>query len=265
MILEKKVQLERMTTTEVKAAVAESNGIVILPVGAIEVHGPHLPVGTDSIETIEIARRAAVEVGAVLAPPIWYGNSRGFMDFPGTVTLEPETLRAVIKDVLMSLIKHGFNKPVILDGHGGNYGMSIIAAEDLHLQTGTLVSHVRAWDMATLSKPKELPTYDGHGGYSETSVMLYLCPEDVDKAQYVDSAPEVEITKYAGAFPSPSSLYGKGAVTLPLMMGQMVKIGHHGDPHLATAEQGKGLIEVKTAAVVEYLQALKANQIKLRK
>ena len=93
MILDRKVQIERMTWPEVEEAIVESQAIVLVPVGAVEEHGPHLPLGTDSIETYEIGLRAARQAKVPIAPLIWFGNSRSFMDFPGTIAIKPETLK----------------------------------------------------------------------------------------------------------------------------------------------------------------------------
>ncbi|MCX6054266.1 MAG: creatininase family protein [Chloroflexi bacterium] len=265
MILNKKVQLERMTWQEVKTAVKESKGVALIPIGAMEEHGPHLPVGTDSIETYEIARLAAVQAGVVVAPLVWYGNSRAFMDFPGTITLQPDTVHRLIKDIALSLIHHGFNKPVIVDGHGGNYGILDLVIEDIHLETGALATHVRAWEMATIPKPEGVPSYDGHAGSSETSAMLYLMPDDVAMDKFEDSKPEIDLTRFGSVFPSPGGQLSHGPVVFSLMMGDMVKNGHHGDPKWANAERGKALIEVKAKALGEFLIALKQDQITLRK
>ena len=265
MVLEEKVRLERMSWPEIKAAVKEANGIVMIPVGAVEEHGPHLPLGTDTIETAEIGYRAAKEAKVVIAPTIWYGQSRGFMGFPGTVCIRPTILGEFVKDVVMSLIKHGFDKPIILDGHGGNYGILDCIAEEIHYETGALISHIRSWDLATVPKPEGTPKYDGHGGSSETSVMLYLCPEDVHIDKFVDSKPELELTKYGAVFPGPSTLYSKGPVKMPLSMDEMVEHGHHGDPKWGSKERGKALIEVKSKALVDFLEALKQDKIKYRK
>lgn len=258
------VQLERMRSPEVRQAAEEARGVAIIPVGAVEVHGPHLPVGTDSIETYEIGLRAAREADVVIAPPLWYGNSRSFMDFPGTVSVRPEILKEIARDVALSLIQHGFDKIVILDGHGGNYGILDLLIEEIHLETGALICHVRAWELATVPKPAGTPDYDGHGGSSETSVMMALCPGDVDETRFVDGAPEIELTPYGSVFPSPSGLYSKGPATFPLSMGEMVEHGHHGDPGFGSAERGEALLRVKVEALIDFLGLLKAGEIHWR-
>lgn len=259
------VQFERMTTTEVARAVKDSNGVAIIPVGAVEVHGPHLPVGTDSVETYEIGLRAAQQTGVVIVPLLWYGNSRSFMDFPGTISVRPEILKELTRDVVMSLLQQGFGKFVVLDGHGGNYGILDLLIEEIHLETQALICHVRAWELASVPKPENTPDYDGHGGSSETSVMMVLTPEDVDSDQFIDSSPDIDITEMGAVFPSPSGAYSKGPIVFPLSMGEMVEHGHHGDPAYGSVERGEALLEVKVKALVDFLQAFKDDQIKWRK
>jgi creatinine amidohydrolase len=251
------VQWERMTSPEVMQAQKDSKGVAIIPIGAIEVHGPHLPVGTDSIETYEIGLRAAHKAGVIITPLIWVGNSRSFMDFPGSLSVEPETLHGYARDIAFSLIHNGFDKIVLLDGHGGNYGILDLLIEEIHLKTKAFICHVRAWELATVPKPDGVPDYDGHGGSSETAVMRVLSPQDVDEGKFTDSAPEIELSEYGSVFPSPSGKYAKGPVVFPLSMGEMVEDGHHGDPKWGTAERGEALLEVKVEALVEFLQALK--------
>jgi creatinine amidohydrolase len=264
MVLDKKVELERMTWPEVQQAIQESAGIVLVPVGAVEEHGPHLPIGTDSVETYEIGLRAARLAKVPITPLIWFGNSRSFMDFPGTIAIQPETLKAYTGDVLRSLLQHGFTRPVILDGHGGNYGILDVLIEDLMLATGSKVIHLRSWDLATLPKPAGIPPYDGHGGSSETSVMMRLLPSDVDQGRFTDSKPAIELTRFGSVFPEPSSLYAKGPAKFPLMMGEMVEHGHQGDPSFGSAERGEALLHVKADALVEFIQALKAGTVTYR-
>jgi creatinine amidohydrolase len=258
------VQWERMTAPEIAQAREDAKGVVIIPIGAVEVHGPHLPVGTDSIETYEIGLRAAEKAGVVITPLVWLGNSRSFMDFPGTISVEPETLMSYVRDIAWSLIQQGFDKLVLLDGHGGNYGILDLLIEEIHLETEALICHVRAWELATVPKPEGVPDYDGHGGSSETAVMRFLTPEDVDEPAFVDSAPEIEITEYGSVFPSPSGMYSKGPAVFPLSMGEMVEHGHHGDPEWGSPERGEALMHVKVEALIDFLGAVKDGKVRWR-
>ncbi len=258
------VQWERMTSPEIFQAREDANGVVIIPIGAVEVHGPHLPVGTDSVETYEIGLRAAEQAGVVITPLVWVGNSRSFMDFPGTISVDPETLMSYVRDITWSLIQQGFDKLVLLDGHGGNYGVLDLLIEEIHLDLEVLICHVKAWELATIPKPEGVPDYDGHGGSSETAVMRFLAPEDVDETAFVDSSPDIELTEYGSVFPSPSSQYSKGPAVFPLSMGEMVEHGHHGDPDWGSTERGEALLQVKVDALAEFLGDMKAGKIRWR-
>lgn len=258
------VQWERMTSPEIAQAREDAKGVVVIPIGAVEVHGPHLPVGTDSIETYEIGLRAAKQVSVVITPLIWVGNSRSFMDFPGTISVNPDTLKNYARDVALSLIYQGFDKLVLLDGHGGNYGILDLLIEEIHLQSEALICHVRVWELATIPKPDGVPDYDGHGGSSETAVMRVLTSEDVDEDAFIDSPPDIEITDYGSVFPSPSGSYSKGPAVFPLSMGEMVEHGHHGDPKWGSKERGEELLKVKVEALAEFLRALKDGKVSWR-
>ena len=260
----KKVQFEKMTWKEIQAATKESKGIAIIPVGAVEEHGPHNPVGTDSIETYEIGLRAAQQTQTVILPLVWFGNSRSLMDFPGSIGIRPMVLKEYVHDVILSLIKHGFSRPLLLDGHSGNYGALDILIEDVMLETGIKTLHVRAWDLASIPKPADTPAYDGHGGLSETSAMLYLAPDCVNREEMLDCAPEADLSQFGSVFPTPSSKFAKGAIVFPMMMGELVKEGHHGDPKQASAERGKALIDAKAMALAEFIDLLKNDLISWR-
>ncbi len=259
-----KNEFEKMTWQEIQVAVKESRGIAILPVGAVEEHGPHNPVGTDSIETYAIGLRAAELSQTVVLPLVWFGNSRSLMDFPGTIGIRPEVLKNYVHDVIVSLIQSGFNRPLVLDGHSGNYGALDILVEDIMLETGVKTLHVRAWELASIPKPAGTPAYDGHGGLSETSAMLYLAPDCVDRQAMRDCAPEADLSPGASVFPTPSGAFAKGAVVFPMMMGELVKDGHFGDPSQASAERGKSLIDAKAKALAEFITLLKDDRLTWR-
>lgn len=258
------VQWERMSAPEIAQAKEDAKGVAVIPIGAVEVHGPHLPVGTDSIETYEIGLRAAQAAGVVITPLVWVGNSRSFMDFPGTISVDPDTLMRYVRGIARSLIRHGFDKLVLLDGHGGNYGLLDLLVEEIHLESDALICHVRAWELATVPKPEGVPAYDGHGGSSETAVMRFLTPDDVDEEAFVDSAPDFELPDLGSVFPSPSGLYSEGPAVFPLRMGEMVEHGHHGAPEWGSAERGEALLRVKVEALVEFLKAVKAGKVRWR-
>lgn len=260
MVLETKVELERMSSLEVKEAVKESNGIVVIPVGATEQHGPHLPLDTDTAVTVEPVLRAAKEVRVVVAPTIPWGNSMQNMSFSGTITLKSSTLIELVKDVCKSFIHHGFNKIIIVNGHGGNISPINQAAEEIKYETGVFICHVKCWELAEVPAPPGVPEYDGHAGSQETSLMLYLRPEDVDVTKYVDSPPKVGLTKY-GCVWSPQYWPYTSPVAIMLDAKECVEYGHFGNPKFASKERGQKVIEAWSKALAEFLKAVKEDKI----
>jgi creatinine amidohydrolase len=163
---------------------------IILPVGSVEQHGKHLPLGTDSILAQDIALDAAEKTDTLVASPLWYGWAPHHMAYPGTVTLRPETLTQLVEDVLNSLIYHGFKKILIVNGHReANLPPLRIAMTRVRNQTGAFISIADPFYINS-EKGKEISEVDpggiGHAEELETSVMYHkhedLCnPENAAK------------------------------------------------------------------------------------
>jgi len=262
MVLEKKVTLERMTILEAKEAVKESNGVVVIPIGATEQHGPHLPLDTDTASTVEPVLRAARETRVVVAPTISVGCSTQNLYFTGTIALKPSTLMELVKDICRSLIHHGFDKIVIVNGHGGNLSPLNVAAEDIKYETGVFICTVKCWDLpGAPSPPPGTPEYDGHAGSQETSLMLYLRPEDVDVTKYVDSPPKVQLTKYGCVWSPQYGPYDTAPIAIMLDATECVDYGHFGNPKFGSKERGQKVIEAWSKSLAEFLKALKEGKI----
>ena len=176
--MEKQVWLQEMTSEEVKHRTIESRGTIILPIGSTEQHGPHLPVGTDTLVANAIAEAAALQAGVLVAPPLWFGWSPHHLVLPGTITIRAEVLIEVVSDVMASLHRHGFDKFILLNGHRiVNVGWLQIAAERAKRQ---LAVKVAIFDPAYMSK--EFAGQQGWGevGHAEEiegSHMWYCYPE----------------------------------------------------------------------------------------
>lgn len=179
---------------------------VIVPVGSTEQHAPHLPLGTDALVVTEVAKRVARRVGALVAPTVAYGyksqpKSGGGNHFPGTTSLDGETLAFTIRDVLRELARHGVRNVVVLDGHMEN-GMFLTEGIDLALRD------LRAWGVDGFGVMKmifcetvkqetlDLIFPDGfpglaleHAANLETSMMLHLFPHLVDKESIPNDPP----------------------------------------------------------------------------
>jgi len=262
MVLEKKIMLEKMTYREVPEAVKESNGIVIIPCGVLEAHGPYLPVNVDTLYTVETVTRAANEVGVVVAPTIPYGNVKQQMGFPGSVHIRHKTLINLVKDIGHSLVQHGFNKLLVVNGHGGNIAPLDIACEELKYETGAITCNIAIWEMAVVPKPEGSPDIDAHGGAQEASLVMAISPEDVDMESAVvgkiviDRPPNTALwSRMAG---------GVGAVHLFVDSREATEYGHIGDPAFASAERGERVLRAWTNGFVEILRFLKEDKLKFR-
>ena len=164
------------------AAVAAAGGVVLLPIGSVEQHGPHLPLDTDTDAATAVTERAARRLGdppALVLPPIWWGLSPYWMGFPGTLTLRPETILALVADLGAGVARHGFRRLVIVNGHGGNAGLVDVAAT-LLADHGLRAAALSYWDLI----PAEIAArtrHDGgsigHAGEVETSIGLFLQPD----------------------------------------------------------------------------------------
>src|SRR5579859_754026 len=113
------VELQRLSWTELTEAIAD-RPIVLLPIGTIEQHGPHMPIGNDNMVAEFVARRTAEQTNALVAPGINYGCSAVFQKFVGTIAIHPETLAAMLRDVCRGLIGQDLRRIVFFNNHGGN-------------------------------------------------------------------------------------------------------------------------------------------------
>ncbi|MDI6895255.1 MAG: creatininase family protein [Bacillota bacterium] len=186
------VRLEELRWPEVRQYLAHKD-IVVVPAGAVEQHGFHLPLGTDAMVAIQLALDAGRDVGVVVAPPVWYGWSPHHMAYPGTVSLQPDTLISVVNDVCLSLVQHGFRKIVIVNGHRqANLAPLQIAAAAVRQRTGAYVAIVDPFligELAARRLRRSAPGGIGHADELETATMMVIRPDLVDRASLVRNVP----------------------------------------------------------------------------
>jgi creatinine amidohydrolase/Fe(II)-dependent formamide hydrolase-like protein len=226
--------------------------IALLPVGAIEQHGPHLPLDTDAFDADHLARRVAEACSnpkPLVLPLIPYGVSYHHDDFPGTISVGNEALSKMVYDVGMSCARHGITKLVIVNGHGGNTPTLQFAAQlinrNANIFTAVDTGETSDVDMAELC---ETPN-DVHAGEIETSTSLAVRPDLVrmDRAeafvpdfsnQYLDFSARRSVEWYARTLKiSPNGVLG--------------------DPTLASAEKGRLMWKIMVANLVELVEELK--------
>lgn len=177
--------------TRVESNERAKNSLLIWPVGALEQHGPHLPVGTDDFQvealTRAAAKLAAEKIPALVAPTLPFGSSQHHVPFGGTMSIGTETYYRLLVDLLESLIKGGYRRFFIVNGHGGNHELAQLAARDLALKHSVSIAAASFWTVAwdalvalDAHKPGRLP---GHAGFFETSLMLHLHGDLIDKSK----------------------------------------------------------------------------------
>lgn len=195
-------RLEELTWEELEGL---GESIVIIPIGSVEQHGRHLPLGTDSMVAIALAEEASARTGAIVAPPLWYGWSPHHMVLPGTVNIRPEVLEELLYDLISSLSEHGFKHFIVINGHRivnipWIQLASARAKEDLEVE-------IYIFDPAYASKEFKFGEI-GHAEEIETSHMMVIRPELVKKEKIIDS-PKKDSPKKEGYlyYVDPSSPY----------------------------------------------------------
>jgi creatinine amidohydrolase len=159
--------------------------LLVLPVGAIEQHGPHLPVGTDHFTAEHVARAAASaasqQIPVLVAPTLPFGSSQHHIPFGGTMSLSTTTYYRVLGELCESLVADGFRRIFILNGHGGNNELIQLVARDIALEHAAHLAAAAywtiAWDALVAQAAHERAGLPGHAGTFETSLIMALRPE----------------------------------------------------------------------------------------
>lgn len=179
--INKKAELCSMTWKELKKAF-EKNPVILIPMGSCEQHGPQTPVG-DYRYTVEISKRIAENIGAISAPTIPWGYSEYFKNFPGCITLRTETLKALLIDIVDSIIKFDLDHLVFVCGHKGNIPIIEHAARSVKDKYGIKMATIEPLSWLSMDFLRKVYGKDqfqkGHGSDPMTSLALYLFPNDV--------------------------------------------------------------------------------------
>lgn len=229
----------RMAWSTSPAIAAMPRGTVVLvPCGAVEQHGPHLPVGVDAWLSQAVAAAIAERDPAVrVAEPLAYGISPHHAGFAGTVTLRPATFLALVRDVCTSLWRDGLI-PVLLNGHGGNRSALDVALTEL-ADGGVRAATFSYFDLIAGELPELEPESVGHACALETSLLLHLWPDAVDRAAIpAGGTPD--------GWPDPH-LWSGGGVSLWRPFEELNPTGVVGRPERATAELGERILQLAVA------------------
>lgn len=240
---------------------SKQDRVVVLPVGTIEQHGPHLPLSTDCITSREISREAveAIPDEAILMPQVYYSFNLHHMDFPGTIAVDGDHIIPYVTDVLMSIAHHGFKKILLVNGHGSNVPFLDICARNLCNETESVAAMVSWWDLSepALTEIRE-SVYPGglsHACELETSVILHYRPDLVDM-----SLAEEDISYNVGKYIF-WDLQKGAPVKFQEFFSRNSRTGTKGDPTCATADKGRRIVECVVENMVELIREFRAREI----
>lgn len=232
-----------------------AESVAVLPLAAVESHGPHLPLGTDGLIAEGILDRAAdlkrPAAGPRLRLPLlWLGASAEHGDHAGTLSQEPEALIAQLLALGEGLRRAGLSRLLLFNGHGGNVAASAIAALKLRTRLGFLAAsaHWLDFGLPQALRPPAPVAEDVHGGWVETSVLLHLAPDLVRPGRAEARPPRA---------PAPS-LYPAGPIGWGWKSGDLADGGWIGRPDLATADLGEALVEHAARRLLDLLDELAA-------
>ncbi|MEJ2751312.1 MAG: creatininase family protein [Chloroflexota bacterium] len=244
--------LGNLTITDINAYLAEKD-LIIVPMASLEQHGPHLPLYTDTVTAVEMSRRVAELIAVLHTPPIWMGYSPQHMHRPGmgrgTITMRSSTVLAVMYDTARSLIHHGFNRIIFMNGHGSNVKIVDPILRKLRYETGALIGFVKPYmeryygilNGLMENPPEETPGW--HASELETSQDLAWNEGFVrmDRAEHTRAhVPEFLPRTFAKKDGMPDVEFeGYTYFNFPMDHHEFIESGVIGNPLRATREKGE--------------------------
>lgn len=258
--------LHELAWPDIKEHLA-GDDVALLPIGATEQHGLHLPLLTDTGWAIATCEGAAKRAGALVAPPLHFGWSPHHLGFPGSITLRPETLTSVVQDVGESLVYHGFRRIIIVSGNRiANLPPLEIGASKLRHKTGARVSVA---DVGLIARKEvdaicqSMPGGQDHAGESETAFMLAWRPELVDMAKATTTI-HARDSRFNEPLEFEEAFYGN-AVSVTRTARDNTDdegaTGLSGDASAATAEKGERIVEVIVNNLVDLIDEVRSRPV----
>ncbi|MGD9238584.1 MAG: creatininase family protein [Desulfobacterales bacterium] len=253
-----KAFIAALTWEEFRDAV-NSKTVIVVPVGSTELEGPHLPLGVDTIMADGVASKLAGEPGVLISPTLPIGYSKWFHPFPGTISLEHDTLTRVFLEYCTCLINHGVKRIVFVNSHRGNNTCIEVAAHTLIKERKVRIGMLSIWKLANdLTSRESGMIREGkftHGGEIMTSSIMALEPETVviDKI-----APESVKSPVESLFEVKNSLGDtafKGCIqTVYQDIRDVTETGVMGDPTAASADKGESILDLVTDYARAFIQ-----------
>lgn len=255
---------EKLTWPEINDAI-ELGKVCIVPCGAVEQHGPHLPLDVDIVCPTGIALGAAREVAdkALVLPTVCYGYTGHVMDFPGTINTDFEHFMHQVLDITKSLAYHGFKKIMLLNGHGSNMPNLDLVARRTNLETDAECILGAWWNLLTVDKgfmprwrQSKFPGGCAHACELETSLYLYLDGDNVRKDLIRNGV--ISFNEENNPF-NWVDLFAAGPATIISWTSSYSETGVLGEPELATAEKGREAYEEAVKQLVRFIEYFHAR------
>lgn len=250
---------EKLTWEDINDAV-EAKKICVVPVGAVEQHGPHLPLDVDMLLSTSVALAAGERMPrkVLVLPSVSYGYTGHVMDFPGTINIHYTHFIEHVLDICKSLAYHGFKKILLLNGHGSNMPNLDLVARRCNLETDAECAFGAWWLLLTVDpefmprwRESKFPGGCAHACELETSVYMHLAPEDVrmDKIKSGKISFNEEGSKYRYV-----DLFGAGPMQVTSWTASYSDSGVLGEAELGTPEKGKVAFEEAVTRLCEFLE-----------
>ena len=261
---------EKLTWPEINDAV-DLGKVCLIPCGAVEQHGPHLPLDVDIVcpQGIAFGAGKIITDKMLVLPPIWYGYTGHVMDFPGTINTHYETFIKSVLDVTKSLAYHGFKKIVLFNGHGSNMPNLDLVARRTNLETDAECLVCAWWNLLTVDKEflpswreSKFPGGCSHACELETSLYLYLDGDNVRKDQIKGGT--ISFNEEDNPF-NWVDLFGAGPATAVSWTSSYSDTGVLGAADLATAEKGKVAYDEAVKQLVRFVTWWKDRPKDVRK
>ena len=239
---------DELSMKEAKESAAAGR-VVIIPVGSVEEHGDHLPLCTDSLQPEYVAHETAKKTGCLVAPSLRYGVCNSTRNFPGTISIEFETLHRIARDILEEFVRNGFTRILVLSGHAGQSHMAALrlAAQEVtwrheseNAKNKPRIMVCSDYDFAYELKGKYFDERDGHAGTIETSRVMAMRP-DLIKGRGKKSFPRIPRFEVVA---DPERYFRSGVI---------------GDPTAASHQKGRMINKYVIAEVVKLVEELKTR------
>ncbi len=233
--------IEEISSVEFEEAIKSGVKTVLIPVGSVEAHGPHLPLATDLYTIYEVCKEVAKKIKVMVAPPLYYGLCRSTRNIPGTISIRGEILKALLFNILSELYRWGLRNFFILSGHaGGTHGAYLLDAAETFIESQRDAKLFVADIIKMLTpflKELDIPPEDSHAGEWETSMIMHLKPELVKTGGFEDYP----------KFPKFRVVYEKE---------KYWSTGIWGNPLKASPEKGKILVEKLALFLIEEIKKI---------